>query len=223
MTSGSACGDPARDWDDRYERVGDVQVSWFQARPETSLDLIDSLGVDPSTPVIDVGGGNSRLVDELARRGFDDVTVLDVSATALCISQRRLGLTNVVTWLRADVVTWRPERHWGLWHDRAVFHFLTEAADRATYLDNLQRALLPGGSFVIGTFAPDGPDHCSGLPVSRYDPGALSETVLAAVPGATVSAWRHETHLTPSGATQPFTWIAGSVLDRPTDEDARVD
>ena len=137
MTADSACGDPARYWDDRYERVGDVQVSWFQARPETSLDLIDALGVDPSTPVIDVGGGNSRLVDELARRGFDDVTVLDVSATALCISQRRLGDTDVVTWLRADVVTWRPERRWGLWHDRAVFHFLTDPADRATYLGNL--------------------------------------------------------------------------------------
>ena len=213
MTQPPTSEDRARHWDGRYERVGDVQVSWFQARPETSLDLIDALGVDPSSPVIDVGGGNSRLVDELTRRGFNDITVLDVSATALCISHRRLEDCELVTWLRADVLTWRPETRWGLWHDRAVFHFLTAPADRATYLDNLRQSLLPGGSFVIGTFAPDGPDQCSGLPVSRFDPAALGDVLLAAVPTATISAWRHETHLTPSGATQPFTWIAGTVSD----------
>ena len=96
---------------------------------------------------------------------------------------------------------------------RAVFHFFTDPADRATYLGNLDRALQPGGSFVIGTFAPDGPDRCSGLPVRRYDRTALGDEVLAALPAAAVSAWRDETHLTPLGATQPFTWIAGTVSD----------
>ena len=132
--------DPARHWDDRYECFGDVNVSWFQARPDTSLELIDALGVRPSAPVVDVGGGNSRLVDELVARGFEDVTVLDVSATALRLARRRVGDPDVVTWLRADILTWRPPRRWGLWHDRAVFHFLTEPADRATYLGNLERA-----------------------------------------------------------------------------------
>jgi ubiquinone/menaquinone biosynthesis C-methylase UbiE len=211
MTPALSPDDPARYWDDRYQRVGDVHVSWFQARPDISLELIDSLGIGPSTPVLDVGGGNSRFVDELVARGFDDVTVLDVSSHSLHLSRRRLDTPDVVTWLHADVLTWRPQRRWGLWHDRALFHFLTDAADRAMYLDNLERALQPGGSFVIGTFAPDGPHHCSGLPVSRYDGTALGDTVLAAIPGATITAWRAETHLTPSGAVQPFTWIAGAV------------
>ena len=182
MTPAISPDDPARHWDDRYERIGDLHVSWFQARPDTSLELIDSLSIDPSTPVLDVGGGNARLVDELVARGFQDVTVLDVSAHALRLSRRRLDTPDVVTWLHADVLTWRPQRRWGLWHDRAVFHFFTDPADRATYLGNLDRALQPGGSFVIGTFAPDGPDRCSGLPVRRYDRTALGDEVLAALP-----------------------------------------
>ena len=213
MTPAISPDDPARHWDDRYERIGDLHVSWFQARPDTSLELIDFLSIDPSTPVLDVGGGNARLVDELVARGFQDVTVLDVSAHALRLSRRRLDTPDVVTWLHADVLTWRPQRRWGLWHDRAVFHFFTEPADRATYLGNLDRALQPGGSFVIGTFAPDGPDRCSGLPVRRYDRTALGDEVLAALPAAAVSAGRDESHLTPLGATQPFTWIAGTVSD----------
>ena len=213
MTPAISPDDPARHWDDRYQRIGDLHVSWFQARPDTSLELIDYLGIDPSTPVLDVGGGNARLVDELVARGFQDVTVLDVSAHALRLSRRRLDTPDVVTWLHADVLTWRPQRRWGLWHDRAVFHFFTDPADRATYLENLDRALQPGGSFVIGTFAPDGPDRCSGLPVRCYDRTALGDEVLAALPAAAVSAWRDETHLTPLGATQPFTWIAGTLPD----------
>jgi SAM-dependent methyltransferase len=213
MTPAISPDDPARHWDDRYESIGDLHVSWFQARPVTSLDLIDSLGIKASTPVLDVGGGNARLVDELVVRGFQDITVLDVSAHALRLSRRRLDSPDVVTWLHADVLTWRPQRRWGLWHDRAVFHFVTDAADRAMYLGNLERALQAGGSFVIGTFAPDGPHRCSGLPVRRYDRTALGDEVLTALPAAVVSAWRDETHVTPSGATQPFTWIAGTVSD----------
>jgi SAM-dependent methyltransferase len=213
MTPAISPDDPARHWDDRYERIGDLHVSWFQARPDTSLELIDFLGIDPSTPVLDVGGGNARLVDALVARGFQDVTVLDVSAHALRLSRRRLDTPDVVTWLHADVLTWRPQRRWGLWHDRAVFHFLTDPADRAMYLVNLERALQAGGSFIIATFALGGPDRCSGLPVRRYDRTALGDEVLAALPAAAVSAWREETHMTPSGATQPFTWIAGTVSD----------
>ena len=213
MTPAISPDDSARHWDDRYERIGDLHVSWFQAHPATSLDLIESLRIEPSTPVLDVGGGNARLVDELVARGFRDITVLDVSAHALRLARRRLDTPDVVTWQHADVLTWRPQRRWGLWHDRAVFHFLTDAADRAMYLMNLERALQAGGSFVIGTFAPGGPDCCSGLHVRRYDRTALGDEVLAALPAAAVSAWRDEVHVTPSGATQPFTWIAGTVPD----------
>ena len=104
-----------------------------------------------------------------------------------------------------------PTRRYDLWHDRAVFHFLTAPADRVAYLGNLARALRPGGSFVIGTFAPGAPEQCSGLPVCRYDRAALGDVVRAALPTATIRAWRGETHRTPSGACQPFSWIAGTV------------
>ena len=110
-----------------------------------------------------------------------------------------------------DLLAWRPQRRWNLWHDRAVFHFFTEPADRATYLQRLTRALASNGSFIIATFAPEGPDHCSGLPVSRYDPRTLSDTILTNIPAATITASCQENHTTPSGAPQPFTWIVGTT------------
>ena len=176
-----------------------------------SLELVGAVGADPSTGVIDVGGGSSRLVDELIDRGFADITVLDVSDAALELARRRLDDPAGVTWLRTDLLTWTPARRWGLWHDRAVFHFLTEPDDQATYLHHLARALTPNGSFIIATFAPDGPDHCSGLAVARYDPTSLGDAIGTALPAATITASRAETHTTPSGATQPFTWVAGTV------------
>ncbi len=211
MTAGTAPHDRARYWDERYEQIGDEQVSWHQARPNVSLELIDALGVDPSAAVIDVGGGSSRLVDELIDRGFTDVTVLDVSPAALDLARRRLDDPAIVTWVATDIFTWTPTRRWGLWHDRAVFHFITDPADRTTYLRRLAHALAPTGLFIIGTFASDGPDHCSGLPVSRYDKDELGDTILAAIPTATIAATHDETHTTPSGTTQPFTWIAGTT------------
>jgi SAM-dependent methyltransferase len=144
-------------WDDRYDEIGDEHVSWFQRRPIMSLELIDAAGADPSTAVIDVGGGSSRLVDELIARGFADITVLDVSRTALELARRRVDDRPGVTWLQTDLLTWTPERQWGLWHDRAVFHFLTQTLDRAIYLGHLARALTPGGAFIIATFGPSGP------------------------------------------------------------------
>jgi ubiquinone/menaquinone biosynthesis C-methylase UbiE len=211
MTAASGPGSRGPYWDDRYEQIGAEQVSWFQARPDMSLALIDTLRIDPSTPVIDVGGGSSSLVDELLARGFGDVTVLDVSLTALEIARRRLADPDAVTWMQADVLSWSPRRHWGLWHDRAVFHFLTDRRDRTTYLRQLARALARNGSFIIATFAPEGPEQCSGLPVACYDAGTLDDMITAAVPGATIVAARDETHITPSGTTQPFTWTAGIV------------
>lgn len=203
--------DPGSHWDSRYEQFGAGGVAWFQPHAEVSLELIEAAGVGPSTPVVDVGGGSSRLVDDLLARGFDDITVLDVSRAALELTRQRLGHTEHVELVHADLLTWQPARRWGLWHDRAVFHFFTEAAERAIYLDRLSTALEFGGVFVLGTFASDAPDHCSGLPVNRYDPDSLATTIRAAIPGVVIQATRRETHTTPAGARQPFTWIVGSV------------
>lgn len=201
----SASEQRVRHWDAVYEERGTDGVSWFQREPQVSLELVASLAVPCETAVVDVGGGASTFVDRLLARGFVDVTVLDVSAAALEASRRRLGRGARVTWLREDVLTWRPPRRYGLWHDRAAFHFLVDAADRAAYLAVLRSALAPGGQVVLGTFAADGPDRCSGLPVARYSPGGL-----AGVLGddLEVVETRREVHVTPAGARQAFTWVA---------------
>ncbi|MDP9495781.1 MAG: class I SAM-dependent methyltransferase [Actinomycetota bacterium] len=206
-------------WDGRYERIGSKQVSWYQTRPQMSLDLIDALQLGVSTAVIDVGGGTSTLVDELLRRDFSDITVLDVSASALATARQRLGDPDKVTWLHADVLTWDPARDWDLWHDRALFHFLTSSEDQDKYLQRIDRALRPGGGFIIGTFAADGPDHCSGLPVERYDARGLIDLVSGALGDVLVVEQRREIHTTPSGVSQPFIWIAGTVGQSKADDD----
>jgi len=167
------------------------------------------LGVATSTAVIDVGGGASVLVDALVGLGFNDITVLDVSATALDAAQQRLGDSVAVNWLQDDVLSWRPERRYGLWHDRAVLHFLIEEEDRKTYLNALRRAIEPGGAVVLGTFASDGPEYCSGLPVVRYSTGALSKALGT---DFEVVATRKEVHTTPANATQSFTWVAARSI-----------
>lgn len=204
-------GSRGRYWDRRYEQIGADHVSWYQATPTTSLALIDQLRIEPSTSVIDVGGGSSTLVDELLARGFEDVTVLDVSDYALDIARARLSDAHRVTWIHADVLAWTPGRQWGLWHDRAAFHFLTEPVDRRAYLRQLARSLAPSGVFIIATFAPHGPEQCSGLPVSRYDRDGLAAVITTAIHGATILTARDEVHPTPGGTTQPFTWIAGAL------------
>jgi trans-aconitate methyltransferase len=169
-----------------------------------SLALVERLRVLNAAPVIDVGGGASRLVDVLLARGYVDLSVLDVSSTALEIARHRVADAAAVQWICDDVMAWQPQRSYGLWHDRAVFHFLTAAADRANYLNIARKAVAPGGAVVMATFAADGPEHCSGLPVARYDVSDL-ESLLD---GFTVVTSRREEHITPAGAIQPFTWIA---------------
>lgn len=200
-------------WDEVCAR-GDEQVSWFQADPAMSLELIETLLGDPSPrdrAVIDVGGGTSRLASRLIAGGFTDVTVLDVSAAALEVARRRPG-GDQITWIHADLLTWRPIRRYGIWHDRAVFHFLTDPADRAAYLAALGDAIEPGGGVVLGTFAPEGPAHCSGLPVARYTVSDLDRELTAAFGDElTVTGHRGEHHHTPAGAVQPFTWITARL------------
>jgi SAM-dependent methyltransferase len=198
--------EPSAHWDDLYGRRPPTALSWYQDEPSMSLALLEAIGATREQPVLDVGGGASVLVDRLLGRGFADLSVLDVSATALAHAQRRLGeRAERVRWLREDVLTWRPQRRYGVWHDRAVFHFLVEEERRSAYLAVLRMALAAGGHVVIGTFAGDGPQQCSGLHVQRYDPGGL-----AAVFGAEFEVVEHrrEVHHTPGGAEQPFTWLA---------------
>jgi SAM-dependent methyltransferase len=195
-------------WDGVYSGRGPTEMSWFQANPTVSLELFDLLGVSPKSAVIDVGGGASLLVDHLVERGFEDVSVLDVSDAALRRARSRFTSRAPVTWVRGDVLSWGSERDFDLWHDRAVFHFLTDAADRLTYLTTMHRSLRPGGAVIIGTFAADGPDHCSGLPVARYSPDQLADAIGAEFD---IVAVRREVHTTPTGAGQPFSWVAARL------------
>jgi SAM-dependent methyltransferase len=191
-------------WDQVWSTKAADTVSWFQAEPEPSLGAIAALGLTSDAPVIDIGGGASRLVDALLERGFTDVTVLDISEAALAVSRERLGdRATRVHWMVADITAWLPRRRYRVWHDRAVFHFLTDPGQRICYRRALERGLMPGGFAVMATFATDGPERCSGLPVQRHD--ALG---LAAELGAGFRLcrdWR-QTHRTPGGASQAFQW-----------------
>ncbi|CAN5924723.1 class I SAM-dependent methyltransferase [soil metagenome] len=195
---------PEQHWNDVYAQKREDEVSWFQPEAALSLDLIARCALPRDARIIDVGGGASRLVDGLLDRGFEDVTVLDLSSAALARARERLGERGQqVQWVAADVTSFEPPDRYALWHDRAVFHFLTSPADRSAYVHVLERALADGGHAIVGTFAPDGPERCSGLPVVRYDGPALAA---ALGPSLTlIEALRHE-HVTPAGRVQPFTF-----------------
>lgn len=197
-------GGTAGHWRAVYERLGAAGVSWHQDVPVVSLEVIGALGLPADAPVVDVGGGASLLVDRLLERGHSDVTVLDLARPALAAARERLGpAAGRAQWLEQDVLTWSPVRRYALWHDRAVFHFLVGAGERARYAAVLHAALAPGGRVVMATFAPDGPETCSGLPVRRYDPDALA----AELGGMRLVDARRELHRTPGGRVQPFSWV----------------
>lgn len=193
-------------WESVYEDNSADRVSWYQEKPVFSLNLVERLRVDKGARVIDVGGGASLFVDSLLSRGFSDLTVLDISESAIRTSRERLGAHANVTWLVHNLLTWEPVRHYDLWHDRAVFHFL-KPNEIEVYGNLLQRTVAPGGSVIMATFAPDAPDSCSGLPVSHYDATQLSEVLGDEF---TIVERRSEIHVTPSGVHQPFTWIGAS-------------
>ncbi len=195
----------AQHWDAAYETRGATGVSWFQPAATVSVELIERLGTPTDASVIDVGGGASRLVDVLLQQGFEDLSVLDLSKSALEAVRDRLGPTNPVALLHEDLLEWNPERCFDLWHDRALFHFLVDGSDRENYLRKLRSALRPGGAVVVATFAPGGPGYCSGLPVTRYSPDNLAN--LLGCDFAVVAQVREE-HVTPAGTAQPFTWVA---------------
>jgi len=189
-------------WEGVYTKKGENEVSWFQENPAPSLELIAQVGATPASAIIDIGGGASRLVDNLVERGFEDVTVLDLSEAALEAAKARLGdRAAQVHWIVADATVWKPLRAYDIWHDRAAFHFLTEDRDRAAYVARLERALKVGGYAIIATFALDGPERCSGLPVVRYDPVSLGQTLGRAFQ---LVDTRQHAHATPWGTEQSF-------------------
>ncbi|WEX76079.1 class I SAM-dependent methyltransferase [Sinorhizobium numidicum] len=189
-------------WENVYTRKGEDEVSWFQESPTPSLELIAEVGATPETAIVDIGGGASRLVDSLAVKGFRAVTVLDLSGAALTAAKARLGdRAASIRWIVADVTMWQPKESYDIWHDRGTFHFLTEATERAAYIERLHKGLRTGGHAIIATFAPDGPERCSGLPVMRYSPESLAETLGNAF--RLVDSRRHE-HSTPWGSKQSF-------------------
>ena len=189
-------------WQNVYETKAENEVSWYQESPIPSLDLIAATGLPGDAAIIDVGAGASRLVDSLLEKGFRQIAILDLSAKALEQTKKRLGRrADGIDWIAADITTWEPSRTYDLWHDRAALHFLTDPADRDAYVTRLKKALRPGGHVIIATFAPDGPERCSGLPVIRYDPETLARTL---GPGFELVESRRHDHLTPGGNTQRF-------------------
>ena len=198
-------GKAAAHWDGAYAQ-GDGTRSWFEEHPDMSLRMLDAAGVSAADALIDVGGGASPLIGALLDRGFGDLTVLDISATGMLHARDRLGpRADQVHWLTADVLSWHPQRHYQAWHDRAAFHFVTIDEQRQQYLHTLDTATIPGTIAVFGCFAPDGPQHCSGLPVARYSQAQLARQI--GTKWLLISQDREE-HITPAGVIQPFTWIA---------------
>jgi len=193
---------PEGHWNSIYGAKGEDGVSWFEALPSVSLELLNAAGLSADTCVVDVGGGESRLVDALLAQGLDCLAVLDVSSTALQHAQERIGtVAHTVVWLTADVTSAWTLKPMDIWHDRAVFHFLTEPAARAAYRQHLRETLKVEGSVIIATFAPDGPERCSGLPVVRYSPDTLADELGQ---GFALQEWRPHQHVTPWGSVQSF-------------------
>jgi SAM-dependent methyltransferase len=200
-------------WDVLYSEKGEAQTSWFRPHLDESLRLIDGLDLPLQAPMLDVGGGRSTLVEDLLQRGFTDIGVMDLSAVALDETKQRLGArADHVHWLVGDITDAElPSGYYALWHDRAVFHFLADIGDRARYAAAMAHAVRPGGYAVIGTFATDGPEHCSGLPVARYDASSLASEF---APEFEPVAHSRDMHRTPSGNEQAFTYV---VLRRRSD------
>lgn len=192
-------------WEQVYTTKSSDSVSWFQEHSEQSLRLIHHTKLGKNAAIIDVGGGASTLVDDLLAEGYNDLSVLDLSAAALAVAQQRLGSSaQQIHWLEGDITRVElPVHRFDIWHDRAVFHFLTEAAERVAYVERVMRAVRPGGHVIVATFAEDGPEKCSGLPVMKYQADTLHAEF-----GEAFRLVEHEkeAHHTPFGTVQQFVY-----------------
>ena len=195
--------DTATQWDATYATKSESERSWSEEVPHTSLWCIDGARLARSAPIIDVGGGSSRLVDLLLERGHSDLTVLDVSSGAIDEARARVDDPRV-EWIVADVTAWIPARTYALWHDRAAFHFLTSPAAQASYVATATGTIDAGGHLVLATFSHSGPPTCSGLAVQHWSVRELTELF---VDGFTPVQSAERNHVTPWGAVQPFTWV----------------
>jgi len=197
--------EPRRHWENVYKTKQPTEVSWYRPHLEISLQLIEEAAPNRDAHIIDVGAGESTLIDDLLARGYRNLYALDLSSTALDVAKARLGDSAAkVNWLCADVRTFAFGRHrYDVWHDRAVFHFLTDANARVAYVRQVARAVKPGGHVIVATFDPEGPTRCSGLDVVRYDPEALHDEF-----GTAFRLVKHRTelHQTPTGSIQQFTY-----------------
>ncbi|BDI61578.1 class I SAM-dependent methyltransferase [Qipengyuania nanhaisediminis] len=193
-------------WQAVYTHKRVETVSWYQPQPTPSLTALERLGASSGQSLIDVGAGASPLVGALHEAGWRDLAALDISDAALAHARAALGeRAEAIEWIAADITRWRPARRYDIWHDRAVFHFLTDPADRASYRRALEAALAPGGLALFATFAPDGPQACSGLEIRQYSASDLAREFDRAL--RPLADWS-EVHVTPSGAAQNFTWAA---------------
>lgn len=196
---------PESHWKEVYEKKDSMKVSWFQEHNETSLRIIKERASDTNLHVIDIGAGASTLVDDLLSAGYEHIDVLDISAEALSIAQKRLGKNkDKVHWHHANILDVDlPQHQYDVWHDRAVFHFLTDEEARQQYVEQVYKSLKPGGKVIISTFGPDGPLMCSGLPIVRYSHDSLHDEFGAAF---TLLEHGEEDHLTPDGSVQKFVY-----------------
>lgn len=209
MTSTDTPADRARLWREAWRAKDASEQSWFQNVAAPSQAALKRIEGGPEDGLIDIGGGASALVDDLVGQGWRDVTVLDIAQPALDIAQERLGhRANDVEWICTDLTEWQPQRRYDIWHDRAVFHFMTDEALLAAYRRTLLAALRPGGHAIIASFAPEGPEKCSGLFVRRHDAASIQSVIGPEFDIA--DDWR-ETHLTPAGKPQQFQW---AILQR---------
>jgi len=207
--------DPKAHWERVYQTKLPTEVSWYRPHLEVSLQLIEEAAPNRDSHIIDVGAGESTLVDDLQTCGYRNLAVLDISSTALDGAKQRLGNRAIdVAWICGDVTKMAlPSQHYDVWHDRAVFHFLTNAADRAANVRLVARAVKPGGHVIVATFGPEGPTKCSGLDVLRYNSEALHDEF-----GSHFRLVKHldERHQTPSGAIQQFTYCYCKISSEPS-------
>lgn len=193
-------------WNKVYETKKPTEVSWYEPMPEVSLTYITDCKLEKDAAIIDIGGGDSFLAEFLLAQGFTDITVVDISEKAIERAKERLGeKADEVNWIVADVSKFQPERQYDLWHDRAVFHFLTEESQIENYLLNAKEAVKPGGFVVMGTFSENGPTKCSGLEIKQYSISQMQELFSE---GFSTLSCKNIDHQTPSGGIQNFTFCS---------------